>query len=434
MPSLLAFIPLAAGILAQEPPQPPRTGKFRGEIVDPVQKDVIMKVRMQLPDRLPVERTLGLIFVCHGFKGHENNSYLDGTVAALKRLGIADQYVVIAGKSKGDGWTAEDDGRFLRLYEWAKKSYPVDPRRLFLFGSSNGAAFVCRLGIERQDLVAGVVSYCGGFRFDKMPEAADAAQKKTEWYFVHGGKDRPENSRRACDELRKRGYRYVFRQIDGYGHTDIWDGKGHPDPSVVDEVRDDWAAWIHALRHKEMPPAEEPSTLPAAVRAGGAAGSRLIQAMLQLPDPERRLQACEAASRTLFGPEVERALAKLLSDESSDVRGAAARGLAVAANWRSPDAQRALMDLARNASATAADRGLALEALARAARLALLGNPEDRAVVWTLVQLLEDGAVRDAALAGLSRAAAGTFEGRPTASTPAEWKEWALSKLGEPPR
>ncbi len=430
---------LAALCLLQDPPQPPKSGKFRGDIVDPEKKDVIMRVRMQLPDRLPLERSLGLIFVCHGFKGHENNSYLDGTVAALQRLGIADQYVVIAGKSSGEGWTPADDGRFLRLYEWAKRNYPIDPRRLFLFGSSNGAAFVCRFGIERQDIVAGVVSYCGGFRFDGMPEAAQAAERKTEWYFVHGGKDNPGNSRRACDELRKRGYRYVFRQIDGYGHTDIWDGKGHPDNSVVDAVRDDWAAWIHSLRHKELPAAPEPTDLATAVRAGTGAGARQILALLQLPDPARRVQGCEALARTLFNAEVVSAVAARLEDPSSDVRKAALLALGVQANWRSPEAQKAIVDLARGASAVAADRVLAVEALGTSARLMFLGNFEDKHVVWTLAQLLDDPepSVARAALAALEKIPTPTFEGRPkvpedrTAAAEA-WKAWIAGKCGPP--
>src|SRR5262245_41524223 len=115
----LAF--LAAFVLAQDPLQPPKSGKFRGDVVDPATKEVLMKVRMQIPEPPKDGRPWGFIFVCHGFRGHENNSYLDGTVAALKRLGVDQEYLVVAGKSKGDGWAQEDDGRFLRLYEWAKK-------------------------------------------------------------------------------------------------------------------------------------------------------------------------------------------------------------------------------------------------------------------------------------------------------------------------
>ena len=242
-----AAITLCLSLLCQEPP---KSGKFRGEIVDPASGDGIMKVRMQIPDPPKEGKKWGFIFVCHGFKGSEGNSYLDGTVAALKRAGLDQDYLVVAGKSKGDGWTAEDDARFLRLYAWAKEAYPVDPERLILFGSSNGARWVCLFGMNHEDLVRGVVSYCGNTDFSKLPfvkRPADATLP--DWYFVHGGLDHPEQSRRTATELRERGYHAVFRQLDGYGHTGIWDGKDHPEAKLVDEVRDDWVAWLSALPH-----------------------------------------------------------------------------------------------------------------------------------------------------------------------------------------
>src|SRR5215471_1860389 len=142
IPLLAALATIAA--VSQDPPQPPRSGKFRGEILDPASKEAIMKVRMQIPDPPAEGKRWGFIFVCHGFKGSEGNSYLDGTVAALKRLGLEQDYLVIAGKSKGEGWSEEDDDRFLKLFAWVKETYPVDPERLFLFGSSNGARWVNR--------------------------------------------------------------------------------------------------------------------------------------------------------------------------------------------------------------------------------------------------------------------------------------------------
>lgn len=233
--------------LATQTQEPPAHGKFRGDIVDPSTKDVLMRVRMVIPDPPAPGKKWGLLFVCHGFQGSEGNSYLDLTVEALRRQGLAQDYLVIAGKSKDEGWTEEDDGRFLRLFEWVKRKYPVDPDRLFLFGSSNGARFVCRFGFARQDIVKGIVSYCGAYDFSKLPEG----DKKVPWTFVHGTKDHPEQSRRAVDELQKRGYQTTLRLLEGYGHTGIWDGKDFPESKLVDEVRDDWVKWIDGLARRK---------------------------------------------------------------------------------------------------------------------------------------------------------------------------------------
>jgi hypothetical protein len=165
---LLAALVLAAAL--QDPPQPPKSGKFRGEIVDPASKEVIMKVRMQIPDPPAEGKKWGFIFVCHGFKGSEGNSYLDGTVAALKRCGLDQDYLVVAGKSKAGRLVRGGRRPVLKLFEWVKKTYPVDPERLFLFGSSNGARFVCRFGFAHQDIVKAVVSYCGSYDMSKLPD------------------------------------------------------------------------------------------------------------------------------------------------------------------------------------------------------------------------------------------------------------------------
>jgi dipeptidyl aminopeptidase/acylaminoacyl peptidase len=242
--TLLGCLSLLA--LLQDPLQPPKSGKFRGEIVDPATRNVLMKVRMQIPEPSPQGKKWGFIFVCHGYKGSEGNSYLDGTVAALQRLGVSQEYLVIAGKSKGDGWSEEDDERFLNLYAWVKQTYPVDPERLFLFGSSNGARWVNRFGYAHQDIVKAVVSYCGNYDFSKLPDG----EKKTEWFFVHGSKDHPEQSERMAEELKKRGYPATFRLLEDYGHTGIWDGKDHPESKLVDEVRDEWAKWLHGFPRK----------------------------------------------------------------------------------------------------------------------------------------------------------------------------------------
>jgi hypothetical protein len=425
---------------------PPASGKFRGEIKDPATQEVIMKVRMRIPEKRVEGLPWGLIFVCHGFQGHENNSYLDGTVAALQRQGLADQYLVIAGKSKGEGWTSDDDPRVLRLFAWARERYPVDPRRVFLLGSSNGAKFVGRFGQENQDTIAGVVLYCGSHAFPNLAASDDPAENRTEWYFVHGGKDRPEASRRGCEELRRKGYRYVFRQLDGYGHTDIWDGKGHPDLGVVDAVRDDWALWIHSLRHKSMPLPDSdhkalealPVTMEEATRIGGPAAAAAVVVALGHADDKTRAAAARTAGSTRFGHAVVKALVGALDDPVESVRKEAAASVSRLAGWRVLEAQQALQKRARDKDLPPAARARACRALGEALRLAFHGNFEDKAAFWTLVLALDDpeGVVRAAALEALKPAAAdglgfdpeGPADARSAAA--AKWRDWCRERCG----
>ncbi len=443
-----------------EQPEPPRrTGRYRGDITDPATREVIMRVAMQVPEKLPAEKHLGLILLFHGYQGNENN-YIGLTVEALKRLQLLDQYVVISGKSKGPGWTTEDDAPVLDLIRWAKETYPIDSRRVFIFGSSNGAAYVGRFGSAHPELVAGVIGYCGNYKFS--PTLKDRkSEAQTEWYFVHGGKDNPQNSRRACDELKALGYRPIFRQIDGYGHTDIWDSRGHPDSTKADAVRDDWIRWLHALRHKEIPPtAEEKKTLAAGLeklktakpedrdavltevaRIGGEPGGAFLVEALKSPDRSVRAAAARTTEQTLYGKPVIARLIALLDDDSEEVRSAAMPGVARAANWRNADAQAALSHQARAAKVPLEDRLRAIAALGSASRLPLLGNCEDGLPIWTLVLLLEDDnqRIREAAFAALEKNVPDTFAYQPTQAAAErkmsleKWKKWCQDKCGPVP-
>lgn len=454
----LSALELAEAQTAQKGTPPP-TGKYRGEITDPATGEAIMKVAMQAPEKLPAEKRLGLIFLFHGFQGNENN-YIGLTVDALKKQQLLDQYVVISGKSKNPGWTAEDDDRVLRVIRWAKENYPIDSRRIFIFGSSNGAAYVGRFGSAHPELVAGVVGYCGGYKFNPVLKEQKAGAG-SEWYFVHGGKDNPKNSRRACDELKTFGFSPIFRQMDGYGHTDIWDSRGQPDSSKADAVREDWVRWMHALRHKEMPlSTDESKTLAAAkeklndkkpevreaalkdlARIGGAPAGEVLVLALKSPDSSLRAAAAQTTVQTIYNKAVIAQLIALLNDESEDVRSAAVQGLARAAAWRSAEAQAALSRQARAAKTPLPDRLRAIAALGSVTKLPLLGNHEDGLPIWTLVLLLEndDQKIREAAFSALEKNVPDTFAyqpNQPVAERQASmerWKNWCQEKCGPAP-
>jgi pimeloyl-ACP methyl ester carboxylesterase len=442
----------------------PITGVYRGDIKDPVKKDVIMRVAMQAPSKLPEHKTLGLILLHHGFNGNENN-YFGGAVETAKRLGLTDQYLIIAGKARGAGWTPADDEYVLRLIQWAKDTYPVDPRRVYQWGSSNGAAYVGRFGWHHQDLFAAVTGYCGSYNsFQDPPECykakpglpGPAAETKTEWYFVHGGSDNPENSKKAMDQLKQKGYRAVFRKLDGYGHTDIWDGQGHPDMKLVDAVRDDWFLFFHSLRHKEILPSKDEkaalAAMPAkiktdkgmvaeAARIGGAPAHRAIDSAFDSTDGELRVSAAASTEKTYYSKEMLLELVKLTKDKSDEMRLAALKGLGTSSNYRHPEAQDTLVRLARTKSLAVADRVAAVEGLGKTVKLMLPGNFEDKLVVWTLVMLLDDDElkVREAAFASFpifKEFCKDLYDYKPDLPTAerkasvAKWKNWCAKVAG----
>jgi hypothetical protein len=459
-----AFLLLVQAPPAEKEVKHPVTGVFHGDIKDPVKKDVLMRVIMQAPSKLPEQKTLGLIILHHGFNGNEMN-YFGGTVDCAKRLGLTEQYVLVAGKSRGPGWSPADDEYELRLIAWLKETYPIDPRRVFIWGSSNGGAHVGRFGWQHQELFAAVCGYCGSYNFTqppdnlkKLPPPPSVAETKTEWYFVHGGDDGPEKSGNAAKELRLKGYRAIFRKLDGYGHTDIWDGNGHPDKVLVDAVRDDWFLWMHSLRHKEIPPTKDERAglssmagkmktekvdgirplLSEISRIGGMPGGKLADAAMESSDPEVRALVAGSTEKTLYGKESVGVVLKLLRDKADEVRQAAFRGAGTAANYRYLEAQDALIHTARSKNTPVADRLQAIEGLGRTVKLMLPGNFEDKMVVWTLVLLLDDDEVkvREAAFATVEKGVKDTFEYKPDLATVdrkasvAKWHAWCTKVAG----
>ena len=439
----------------------PWHGDFKDDYKDPKTKALIMHYRMRAPEKLPERKTLGLIVAFHGMNGNED--HVTGfAIETAKRIKIADEYVIMGGKSKGAGWATNDDKDLLAWIEWAKQTYPIDPRRVHIIGMSNGGWMVKRFGWENQALFASISPYCGGgVDFSNPPKGEKAGPKvgpgspaevKTEWYFVHGDADKEvavDASRRATEQLRDKGYRYVYREIDGADHGGIL---RYP------EVADDNLRFIHSLRHKEIPITKDERTevssisnkvknekaenvgpmITEAARIGGAPGAKVIHNAFDNSDEDVKKAAATTTEGVLYGRETVIELVKLLRDKSDDVKSAAWKGLATAANWRYPEAQEFLAQQARKKSAPVEDRVQAIAGLGKAVKLDLLGNFEDKTVVWTLVLLLDDDDlnVRQAAFAQLEKGVKDTFGYTPDAapaqrkSAVASWKAWAEKNAG----
>jgi hypothetical protein len=439
----------------------PWHGDFKDDYKDPKTKSLVMHYRMRVPEKLPEKKTLGLIVAFHGMNGNED--HVTGfAIETSKRLKIADEYVVMGGKSKGAGWATNDDKDLLAWIEWVKQTYPIDPRRVHLIGMSNGGWMVKRFGWENQALFATVSPYCGGgVDFSNPPKGEKAAPKvgpgspaevRTEWYFVHGDADKEvavDSSRRAVQQLGEKGYRYVYREIDGADHGGIL---RYP------EVADDNLLWIHSLRHKEIPLTKDERTeiatfstkvrneksenvgpmIAEAARVGGAPGARVIHNAFDNADEDVKKAAAQTTDDVLYGRETVMELVKLLRDKSDEVKSAAWKGLATAANWRYPEAQEFLSQQARKKSAAVEDRVRAIAGLGKAVKLDLLGNYEDKGVIWTLVLLLDDDDlnVRQAAFAQLEKGVKDTFGYKPDLGTTerkvstTKWKSWCEQQAG----
>ncbi len=426
-------------------PKPPKTGKFTDELKHPKTNAFIMKYLLWAPEKLAEKKHMGLLVCFHGMRGNE--THFGFAYDSIKAAGLADRYVVISLKSKGLGWAvADDESDVLKTIDWVKSTYPIDPRRVFIWGMSNGGAMVSDFGGKHQDLIAGIVRYCG--YPPTAPNVKDAANTQSEYYLVHGDADTDVNvdgSRKLRQSLLSQGYRFVYREIDGGGHVNILEHT---------EVRIDVCHWLDAIRHKQIPlqPDEDKflrqfsdakksvpllgnaNTWNELLRIGGAPAGQVVARAFKSDSTTVRESAAIACTKTTFaGEDTVEGLVKLLDDKSAPVREASIAALGVAANWRSAAAQIALGKLALKKKVDLAERGAASTLLAAAAEMPMLGNFEDdRADFQALVGLLDadEKLLREAAFAPLKKAvkdglgydSTGTAKER--AAAIAKWQQW----------
>ncbi|HEX3132037.1 MAG TPA: hypothetical protein VHX44_00475, partial [Planctomycetota bacterium] len=126
-----------------------------GELKD-ADGNLVMRYSLRAPQVASDQGSnLGLLLCFHGAGGNEQ-WLADPMLKALSSQGEV-QFVVAALKSKGPNWVADDESNVLAFIDWAKRTYPIDPRRIVIQGVSSGGWMVNHFGSRHGDLIAGAV-------------------------------------------------------------------------------------------------------------------------------------------------------------------------------------------------------------------------------------------------------------------------------------
>ncbi|EDM28060.1 hypothetical protein LNTAR_11926 [Lentisphaera araneosa HTCC2155] len=283
-----------------------KTGVFTDKL--PLGKGMSMKFKARVPMELPTEKTLGLILAFHPHGGNENSMINWPVKTFLERQKVLDKYVIIGLKSRrperykehlGD-WEVADHEPSYKVFQWAMKNYPIDPRRVHIIGWSRGGFMTTRFIWNNLKSFASVTAYAGahspdwtreslggypkqdwvklkwkdgivngtwtGKRFDysvdlpnkpfeelmlKNSNKVKLSEFFPEFYHVHGDSDYVIDvnlTRCYTRELAKKGIPYIYRELDGVNHARVFQGK-----PVNMLVNDDVFSWIHATRNKLIP-------------------------------------------------------------------------------------------------------------------------------------------------------------------------------------
>lgn len=366
-------------------------------------------------------RQVGL-FLC--FQEHDTPTGNDlfPVRQTLLRQGVSGNYILLAAAPQGRKFGPADHQPIEKLIAWAMKTYPVNPRRVYMFGKGEGSKISMEFMMTHPNLVAAAIGYSWGAWLmpSELKEPLDFENKAPEMYLTLGRRDLANHLscvRDAYLRLRAKGYHLIHREFDELG-----DRSYHP------ASNDDAIAWATRLRNKNIAPSASESKLlrakpamvngyyPSLALVGGAAAGVVLEKLFLSKDPSERAAAAETCRHGIFGSSTTAALAKLISDPSATVRPSAIQALGMYANWRYPAAQTALIQLATDNGADPFDRVNATDAIGYAVRLQVNGVRQDPAMFRALVTLLQDSEEPVRAAAQLSLAPA--WEPAPAGSTP----------------
>ncbi|HMJ24452.1 MAG TPA: PHB depolymerase family esterase [Pyrinomonadaceae bacterium] len=159
-----------------------------------------------------------LVVMLHG-SGRVGMSLVEKWKDLAKKEGF-----IIAGPdaSTTRGWNAPQDGPdFLRdLVEELKSKYPINPRRVYLFGHSAGASFALEMSLMESQYFAATAIHAGALSPDDS-DLLDLAKRKIPIFIQVGDSDQffPLKAVRATrDTLNARGFAVELTEIPGHDH------------------------------------------------------------------------------------------------------------------------------------------------------------------------------------------------------------------------
>ncbi len=312
---------------------------------------------------------------------------------SLRRQGLADGYVLIGIHPQAQKFGDADHEPIRQMIAWARKTYPINPRRIYMYGKGEGAKISGEFGTQNATLIAAAVTYSWGWW--KIPsELTPATVHPPTYYTVLGMRDlltHIQTVRDTYSRMNTKGLPMIYREFDELGARTY-----HP-PS-----NDDGLAFATRLRNKNLPLSAEEAHLlktfkPVVAQGyfkelalvGGAEAGVMVQKLLTHSDAQLRAAAAETCSQAIFDEATVAGLAKTLVDSEPKVRAATLKTLAMLANWRSQEAQRILINYVKNPQSPT-DRLSAIDAIGYAVRFQVKGVRQDPALFAALIDLVQD--------------------------------------------
>src|SRR5262249_45940612 len=107
------------------------------------------------------------------------------------------------------------------LVEALRAKYPINPRRIYLFGHSAGAVFALNLSMMESEDFAATAIHAGSWRAEKGTDVIKYAKRKTPMAIIVGDRDAyfPLQSVKATEAtLKERGFPIEVTVMKGHDH------------------------------------------------------------------------------------------------------------------------------------------------------------------------------------------------------------------------
>ncbi|MGH9363665.1 MAG: alpha/beta hydrolase family esterase [Thermoanaerobaculia bacterium] len=171
---------------------------------------------LYVPTGVARDRKLPLVVTLHG-SGRNGESLIS------KWKGVAEtEKIVLVGPDSTDqrAWTSPIDGPlFLRdLVDRVASQYPIDDRRVFVFGHSGGAVFALQMGALESEYFAAVAVHAGSLQ---PVSVLSYAARKIPFLIFIGTRDAffpLDVVRETRDALTSRGFPVEYVEMPGHTH------------------------------------------------------------------------------------------------------------------------------------------------------------------------------------------------------------------------
>jgi len=173
---------------------------------------------LYVPSTVKADAPAPLVVMLHG-SGRVGNSLVEKWKDLAKK-----ENFIIAGPDASNlqVWAMPQDGpEFLRdLVEELKKKYPINPRRVYLFGHSAGASFALGMAVMESEYFAAAAIHAGALPGSNR-ETVSMAKRKIPMFIQVGDSDpyAPLNIVRATrDFLNENGFDVQLTEIPKHDH------------------------------------------------------------------------------------------------------------------------------------------------------------------------------------------------------------------------